>query len=106
MLHHDPPFDALRNAIYHTERKVFLDRLNRIFSSLLIILGAGVAAKMANALHFKDWYLEFSIVTIATLQLIFEFGDRARRHEFLQQRYYWLLAEMEGKRQAEAVQAL
>jgi len=91
----DPRFDALRNAIYHTERRSFFDLLNRGFNFLVIILGAGVAAKVATNLRLGEYWLEMAVVFFATAQLVFDFGSRARTHEFLQKRYYDLLREME-----------
>ena len=38
-------FDALRSALYHTERRKFLNLLNRILIFSVILLGAGAAAK-------------------------------------------------------------
>jgi hypothetical protein len=94
-LFRDPRFDALRNAIYHTERRNFFDFLNRTFTFLVVVLGAGVAGKAAKLIHLEENWLELSIVVIASLQLVFDFASRARTHEFLQRRYYELLAEME-----------
>jgi len=91
----DPRFDALRNAIYHTERSTFIDLVNRSLNFLVIVLGAGAVGKAATLLKAGDVWLELSVVIVATLQLVFDLGSRARRHEFLQKRYYELLAEMD-----------
>ena len=91
----DPRFDALRNAIYHTERRNFLDLLNRLLNFLVILLGAGVAAKAATHLSFGEYWLELGVVAFATAQLVFDFGGKARTHEFLQKRYYEMLSEMD-----------
>ena len=82
----DPRFDALRNAIYHTERRTFLDRVNRSLNFWVIILGAGVAANIATQLKIDGRWLEFGVVLLATAQLVFDLGSRARTHEFLQKR--------------------
>jgi hypothetical protein len=92
----DPRFDALRNAIYHTERRTFLDWVNRSLNFWVIILGAGVAANIATQLKIDGRWLEFGVVLLATAQLVFDFGGRARTHEFLQKRYYEMLSEMEA----------
>jgi hypothetical protein len=92
----DPGFDALRNAIYHTERRNFLDLLNRFLNFLVILLGAGVAAKAATHTNISEYWLELGVVFFATAQLVFDFGSRARTHEFLQKRYYEMLSEMEA----------
>jgi hypothetical protein len=93
----DPRFDALRNALYHTERRNFLDLLNRFLNLLVILLGAGVAGKAARLIHIEENWLELGVVFFATLQLVFDLGGRARDHQFLQRRYYELLAEMENE---------
>jgi hypothetical protein len=100
----DLRFDALRNAIYHTERRTLLDLVNRSLNFWVIILGAGVAANIATQLKIDGRWLEFGVVLLATAQLVFDFGSRARTHEFLQKRYYEMLSEMETEDiEAEAV---
>lgn len=88
-------FDALRCAIYHTERRSFFDLSNKFLNFLVIILGAGVAAKAAKLIHAEELVLEFAVLVFATAQLTFDFGYRARTHEFLQKKYFEMLAEME-----------
>lgn len=90
-----PKFDALRNAIYHTERRNFFELLNRLLNFLVIILGAGVAGKAAKLFHIEELWLEFGVLVAATMQLAFDFGFRSRTHEFLQKKYFEMLAEME-----------
>jgi hypothetical protein len=92
----DSRFDALRNAIYHTERRSFLDLLNRFLNFLVILLGASVAVKAATQGELHEYWLELGVVFVATIQLVFDFGGKARTHEFLQRRYYELLTEMES----------
>ena len=100
----DPRFDALRNAIYHTERKTFLDLVSRSLNFWVVVLGAGVAANIAGQFKIDERWLEFGVVLVATAQLVFDFGSRARTHEFLQKRYYEMLTEMETEdMEAEAV---
>lgn len=91
----DPRFDALRNAIYHAERRTFFDTLNKGLNFLVIIFGAGVAGKAAHLLHLDDLVLEMGVLLFATIQLVFDFGTRARDHDFLQRRYYEMLSKME-----------
>jgi hypothetical protein len=97
LIFRDPRFDALRNALYHTERKNFLDLLNRSLNFLVILLGASVAGKAAGLFSIKENWLELSVVLFATIQLVFDFGGRARVHEYLQRGYYELLSEMENE---------
>lgn len=91
----DPRFDALRNAIYHAERRTFFDTLNKALNFLVIIFGAGVAGKAAHLLHVEDLVLEMGVLLFATIQLVFDFGSRARDHDYLQRRYYEMLSKME-----------
>lgn len=102
-LFRDPRFDALRNALYHTQRRNFLDRWNRSLTFLVIVLGTGVVGKIASRLNFPaEWCLELGVVFFATVQLVSDLGPLARNHEFLQRRYYELLAEIETKSSASA----
>lgn len=90
-----PKFDALRNAIYHSARKNFFDSLNRMLNFLVIIFGAGVAGKVSELFHWKELWLEFGVLIFATAQLTFDFGYKARTHEFLRRKYHELLADIE-----------
>jgi hypothetical protein len=99
----NPKFDALRSALYHTERRKFLDLLNRFVNFSVILLGAGAAAKWAKVVHVEDVWIEFAIVLFATIQLVFDFGGSARVHEFLQRRYYEILAEIEAEKSEDEV---
>jgi hypothetical protein len=90
-----PKFNALRCAIYHTERRNFFDLSNRGLNFLVIIFGAGVAGKATKLFHIEELWLEFGVLVFATAQLAFDLGYRARTHEFLQRKYFEMLAEME-----------
>jgi hypothetical protein len=90
-----PKFNALRCAIYHTERRNFFDLSNRCLNFLVIIFGAGVAGKAATLFNIEGLWLEFGVLVFATAQLAFDLGYRARTHEFLQKKYFEMLAEME-----------
>src|SRR4051794_6625590 len=92
---HEAKFDALRNAIYHTARKNFYDAFNRLLNFLVIVLGAAVAGKASNLFHIEELWLEFAVLIVATAQLTFDFGYKARTHEFLQRKYHETLAELE-----------
>jgi hypothetical protein len=94
-LSRDPRFDALRNALYHTERRNFLDRLNRTLNFLVIVFSAGVIGKVTEHFSISGLWLESSVLVLATSQLVFDFGSLARDHEFLQRRYYEMLSDME-----------
>jgi hypothetical protein len=92
-------FDALRNAIYHTARKGFLDRLNKGLSFIVILAGTTAvgdfAARLGAGGVFGDIKLYAAIAALAgAAQLVFDFGGAARRHEFLQHQYYDLIAKI------------
>lgn len=91
-----PNFHALRNALYHAERRSVLDFRNRVLSLLTIVLGTGVVSKIGDKIGISSG-LELGTIVAATLQLVFDFGGQARTHEFLQRRYYEFLAEIEDK---------
>lgn len=92
----DVRFNALRNALYHTSRRRKLELLDRVGSFLVILLSAGAATELAaNTSPLAPKLLAVITASIGALQLVFGFGSRARDHEFLQRRYYDLLAEIE-----------
>jgi hypothetical protein len=91
-------FNVLRNALYHTSRRLTLDRWNRWFNFLVILLGAEAVTKF---LTIFDIYIASSaigalVATVGAAQLVFDFGGRARDHQNLQRDYYHLLAEIEA----------
>jgi hypothetical protein len=63
-----PKFNALRCAIYHTERRNFFDLSNRCLNFLVIIFGAGVAGKAAKLFQIEEPWLEFGVLVFATAQ--------------------------------------
>jgi hypothetical protein len=91
----NPRFAALQNALYHTERRAFLDRANKLMNSMVIILTAGVVAKAAHMISVDGAWTELAVVVVATLQMVFDFGGSAQEHKFLQMRYYEMLSQME-----------
>jgi hypothetical protein len=91
----DPRFDAMRNSVYHTERAAFLDKLNKAVNSLVIILGASAFSDVAKRWAFDEKYIQFALLLMATIQLIFDFGGSAKDHRFQQTRYSEALADME-----------
>jgi hypothetical protein len=92
-------FDALRNAIYHTARKGFLDRLNRSLSFIVVLAGTTAvgdfAARLGASGVFGDIKFYAAVAALAgTAQLVFDFGGAAQKHEFLQREYYDLIAKI------------
>ncbi|RUX97440.1 MULTISPECIES: hypothetical protein [unclassified Mesorhizobium] len=86
-------FDALRNAIYHTARRNYYDLLNRMMSLIVVAAGAGAVADFERNLA-SPAALAFAATMAGLLQLVFDFGGRARTHEFLQRRFYELTADI------------
>ena len=89
-------FNILRNALYHTARRRALERLNRAFNFLIVVLGT---AAFGDVLTFHDLRAEWigaTVAVIGALQLVFDFGRQARDHQMLQRDYYSLLAEAEA----------
>jgi hypothetical protein len=90
-------FDSLRNAIYHASRKSFLDWLNKFLSLIIILAGASAVGDLGAHFHVDAKWLAFIAAAGGAFQLVFDFGVRAREHEFLQRRYYELIATMSEK---------
>jgi hypothetical protein len=86
-------FDILRNAVYHTRRRAFLDACSRVLNFLVILLGGTAAAQAGSKFPPLDQVLAGLAALIGALQLVFDLGGAARNHEFLQRRYYELLSE-------------
>lgn len=89
--------NVLRNALYHTSRRLTFDRWNRWFSFLVIIFGASAAADLFKSVNFNQWsgYAGFAAAVVGAMQLVFDFSGKARDHQALQRDYYHLLAEIE-----------
>ena len=50
----DLRFEALRNAIYHTARRMFLDRCSRLLNLIVIVAGASAVGQLGNAFGITD----------------------------------------------------
>lgn len=90
-------FNVLRNALYHTGRRMTLDRWNRWGNFAVIVFGASAFADVALPWIGSEGTPWFSGMTaiIGAAQLVFDFSGRARDHQALQRDYYNLLAEIE-----------
>jgi hypothetical protein len=86
-------FDALRNAIYHTARRNYYDFLNRLMSLVVVAGGTAAVADLAKDV-ISNKYFAFVAAIAGLLQLVFDFGGKARTHEFLQRRFYELTADV------------
>jgi hypothetical protein len=87
-------FDALRNAIYHSARKAYFGILNRSMSFIIILAGGSAAGDFGSRWGLDPKFLAFIAAVVAALQLVFDYGMRARTHEFLQRMYYELIAKI------------
>lgn len=91
----DLHFNILRNAIYHTARRNFLDGCNRAANFLIIVLGSGALIDAGKIISLDEKWIILAAMVVATAQLVLDFGGSARVHEFLQRRLYELLAELQ-----------
>lgn len=87
-------FNALRNALYHTGRRRFFLRWNRVFTFLIILLGTAAFSDTFGSLRpLGDQFptiaqiAAFLTATIGALQLVIDFGGNARDHHQLHRRY-------------------
>lgn len=90
-------FNALRNALYHTARRRSLERWNRLFNFLVVVLGTAAVADALQVTGIPNYLIGMAVAVIGALQLVFDFGRQARDHQQLQREYYALLAEIETK---------
>ena len=92
-------FDALRNAMYHSARKGFLDGLNRVLSFVIVAAGTTAVGDLGTKFGLGSAQIYAAVAALAgALQLVFDFGIKARTHEFLQRQYYELLARISETR--------
>lgn len=90
-------FNALRNALYHTARRRSLERLNRLFNFLIVLLGTAAASSIAEIYEIPPYIIGLTVAAVGSLQLVYDFGRQARDHQTLQRDYYALLASIESK---------
>lgn len=89
-------FNALRNALYHTSRRMTFERWNRWFNFATIMLGAaGVSDFLTRWEIASPQAIGFAVAAVGATQLVFDFGGKARDHQALQRDYYHLLASVE-----------
>jgi len=91
----DVKFDALRNAMYHSARRGFLDTLNKSLSFVIVAAGTTAVGDLGAKIGFGSVQFYAAVAALAgALQLVFDFGVRARTHEFLQRRYFEITAQI------------
>ncbi len=86
---------ALRNALYHSARRQWLEGWSRIFNFLIIVLGTSSAVSIINSIQFVSEALPLAIAVIGALQLVYDFSGKAKNHAFLQAKFYTLLASID-----------
>jgi hypothetical protein len=85
----------LRNALYHIARRAWHERINRFFNLFVIIGGTAYVANFAQGDARWNLALGLSTSIIGAMQLVFDFGGRARDHQILQKRYYDIRATID-----------
>jgi len=88
-------FNALRNALYHTARRLTFDRWNRWGNAFVLLLGAASMSQVLTVYGIRELWVGAAVAIVGSLQLVFDFGGRARDHQSLQRDYFHLLAEIE-----------
>lgn len=87
--------NALRNALYHTGRRRALERANRFFTFLVIVLGASAVSDVLGSVPFGRVGAGLAIAIVGSLQLVLDFAGRASTHAVLQKQFYSVLADMQ-----------
>ncbi|WP_143019367.1 hypothetical protein [Mesorhizobium qingshengii] len=90
-------FNALRNAMYHTGRRMTFERWNRIFNFAVVVLGTAASGGLITYLGFNPIWPAAAVAVVGAAQLVFDFGRSARDHQALQKEYYNLLADVEAE---------
>lgn len=90
-------FNVLRNALYHTGRRMTFDRWNRWCNFAVILLGAAAMSDLMRTLELAQHqiWIGGAVAFVGAAQLVFDFAGRARDHQSLQRDYYALLSEIE-----------
>lgn len=90
-------FNALRNALYHTAQRRTNEARARWLNFTVIVLGAATVGDILAPLGITVLHLGGLTTVIGALQLTFDFGGKARTHQFLQHEYYQALADFQAK---------
>ncbi len=90
-------FDALRNALYHTSRRLHFEFWNRVMTFVLVLGGTGTILDVINKQSNAQVILGVAITVLGTLQLVVDFPAAARQHHDLQRRYYDILGRIKDK---------
>ena len=87
-------FNVLRNALYHTARRLKFERRSRWINFLIIIAGASAMSGVLGWLELPQFIAGAAAALLGAVQLVFDPGRAARDHQALQRDYYNLLADI------------
>lgn len=87
-------FNVLRNALYHTARRLRFERLGRWSNLAVILLGAAAMGDVLGFAGVPQVFVGAAVAAIGAAQLVFDFSGSARDHRQLQRDYYNLLADI------------
>lgn len=90
---------ALRNGIYHTMRRTFFERSERVLNFVVIMLGTATATEASQRFLGADaaFYLGGLTAFVGAAQLVWGPGGRARDHAVLQGQFFALVARAEAR---------
>ncbi|HFB98786.1 MAG TPA: hypothetical protein ENJ62_06570, partial [Bryobacterales bacterium] len=66
-------FNVLRNALYHRERRRWLERTSRFLNLAVILLGTAAVADLLASSGFSTW-IGIAVALTGSLQLVYDFG--------------------------------
>lgn len=89
--------NVVKNVLYHHARRRVYETWNRFFNFLVIVLGTAAASDFLDAYGITQVRVGLATAIVGALQLVIDFGGKARDHRELHQRYTRLLAEIEKR---------
>lgn len=90
-------FNVLRNALYHTARRLKFERQARWINFLIILAGASAMSGVLAWVGLPQSIAGAAAALLGAIQLVFDPMSAARTHQALQRDYYSLLAEIEAE---------
>ena len=98
----------LRDRLRDKARQRRLDTWSKSANFLVVVLGTTAAADLGRNIFSKQFptmetgstavTIGFVVAVIGALQLVYDWSGRARTHEFLQRRFYEVIARIEERR--------
>lgn len=86
---------ALRNALYHSARREWLEKWSRFFNFVVVVSGTTAAAAVTQNYLLASQIIPIGIAVVGALQLVYDFSGKAKDHAFLQSRYYGIMASID-----------